>query len=140
MATKTHQSAGETLKTLQPGPFLTLESRLARGGSLQARKLSAGAIQFYWRYSHEGKTSREPIGIYDPLAPPKKDQPTVKGYSIAAALRKCDEFALVHAERANSGGLQQAKVEELAQRALVLGHLCGLVRLELLALLDLGLL
>ena len=106
------QSTAKLLKELVPGPFLTLESRLARGGSLQARKLSTGAVQFYWRYSHEGKTSREPIGTYDPLAPPRKLQPTTKGFSLQAALEKCDALAKTHNERANTGGLRVAKQEE----------------------------
>ena len=92
-----------------------------RGGALQARKLANGAVQLYWRYSHAGKTSREPIGVYDPVAPPKKLQPTQRGYGIAAALEKCRALADVHVERADTGGLQEVKAEKrktfLAQKA-----------------------
>jgi integrase len=95
------------------GPsFVTLHGRLDTGGSLQARKLSNGAVQLYWRYSLDGKTSREPIGIYDASAPPKKLQPTARGYGIAAALEKCKELAAVHAERRETGGLRAAKAEK----------------------------
>jgi integrase len=95
------------------GPsFVTLHSRLERGGALQARKLSNGAVQLYWRYSLGGKTSREPIGVYDPSAPPKKLQPTARGYGIAAELEKCKELAGVHADRSLTGGLRAAKTEK----------------------------
>jgi len=39
-------------------------------------------------------------------------QPTARGYGIAAALEKCRALAEVHAARAHSGGLREAKVEE----------------------------
>jgi integrase len=58
-----------------------------------------------------GKTNREPIGIYDASAPPKKLQPTTKGYGIAAALEKCRELADTHAEHAPAG-LREAKEEQ----------------------------
>ena len=79
---------------------------------MQARKLANGAVQLYWRYSHSGKTNREPIGVYDPTAPPKKLQPTQLGYGIAAALEKCRSLADVHIERADTGGLREVKAEK----------------------------
>lgn len=113
MGTQTKQTThGLTLKALAPGVFVTLESRLKHGGSLQARRLSTGALQFYWRYSHEGKKSREPIGAYDPAAPPKKLTPTPKGFSVLAALETCASLASRHAERFNTGGLKEAKADE----------------------------
>lgn len=125
MATGQTSAAAAALKSLNGGAFITVHSRLDRGGALQARKLSNGAVQLYWRYSHSGKTSREPIGVYDPTAPPKKLQPTVRGYGIAAALEKCRALADVHAERAQTGGLREAKVEKrntfLAQQAVEAG-------------------
>ena len=39
-------------------------------------------------------------------------QPTPRGYGIAAALEKCRVLAEVHAARAHSGGLREAKVEQ----------------------------
>ena len=112
MATLQTSGAAAALKSLHSGVFITLHSRLDRGGALQARKLSSGAVQLYWRYSLAGKTSREPIGVYDPAAPPKKLLPSARGYGIAAALEKCRVLAEVHAARAHSGGLREAKVEE----------------------------
>lgn len=100
------------IKSLNGAAFVTLQSRLDRGGALQARKLSNGAVQLYWRYSLSGKTSREPIGIYDPAAPPKKLQPTPRGFGITAALEKCRELADVHVLRVDTGGLREAKAEK----------------------------
>ena len=86
MARDQVSAASAAIKSLDGGAFVTLHSRLDRGGALQARKLANGAVQLYWRYSLGGKTSREPIGVYDPSAPPKKLQPTPRGYGLAAAL------------------------------------------------------
>ena len=112
MAKDPVSSPSAAIRSLDSGTFVTLHSRLDRGGALQARKFANGAVQLYWRYSHAGKTSREPIGIYDPAAPPKKLQPTPRGYGIAAALEKCRTLADVHVERAETGGLQEAKAEK----------------------------
>jgi integrase len=111
MAKDQLSAAAAAIQSLDGSAFVTLHSRLDRGGALQARKLANGAVQLYWRYSYAGKTSREPIGVYDPTAPPKKLQPTVRGYGIAAALEKCRALAEVHVERADTGGLQEAKAE-----------------------------
>jgi integrase len=111
MAKDRLSAAAAAIKSLDGSAFVTLHSRLDRGGALQARKLANGVVQLYWRYSYAGKTSREPIGVYDPTAPPKKLQPTVRGYGIVAALEKCRALAEVHVERANTGGLQEAKAE-----------------------------
>lgn len=121
MARDQVSAASAAIKSLDSGAFVTLHSRLDRGGALQARKLANGAVQLYWRYSLGGKTSREPIGVYDPSAPPKKLQPTPRGYGLAAALERCRELADVHAERAQTGGLREAKAEKrktfIAQKA-----------------------
>ena len=100
------------INALRGNGFLTLYGRLEQGGALQARKLSSGVVQLYWRYSLAGRTSREPIGVYDSSAPPKKLQPTARGYSIVAALERCRELAAIHSERASTGGLRAAKAEE----------------------------
>lgn len=112
MAKDQLSATAAAIQSLDGSAFVTLHSRLDRGGALQARKLANGAVQLYWRYSYAGKTSREPIGVYDPTAPPKKLQPTVRGYGIVAALEKCRALAEVHVERANTGGLQEAKAEK----------------------------
>ncbi len=121
MARDQVSAASAAIKSLEGGAFVTLHSRLDRGGALQARKLANGAVQLYWRYSLGGKTSREPIGVYDPSAPPKKLQPTPRGYGLAAALERCRELADIHSARADTGGLREAKAEKrksfVAQKA-----------------------
>jgi integrase len=109
--TKTGTSSGVNLKSLPAGTFTTIE-KLDRGGSLQARKLTGETVQFYWRYSHEGRTFREPIGHYDPAAPPKKREPTLAGYSLAGARERCRLLADQHGQRKTTGGLRQVKSEE----------------------------
>jgi integrase len=111
MARDPVSATSATFAALDSGAFVTLRSRLDRGGALQARKLANGAVQLYWRYTLGGKTSREPIGVYDLSAPPKKLQPTARGYGLAAALERCRELGDVHAARADTGGLQAAKAE-----------------------------
>jgi integrase len=105
-------SPGDVLRALGPGKFATIAKRLPNGGSLQARKL-ADATQFYWRYSHDGKTHREPVGLYDPSAPPRQLGPTSKGFSVAAAVEACRGLAATHKARATTGGLREAKAEAL---------------------------
>jgi integrase len=111
MASPTHNAT--SLRSLDVGAFLTIE-KLASGGSLQARKLTDGSVQFYWRFSHEGRTHREPIGAFDPGAPPKKLEPSRHGYSTAAARERCRQLATQHQQRKHSGGLREARVEERA--------------------------
>lgn len=109
-----------TLKTLAPGDFVTLGERPKNGGSLQARRLSTGAVRFYFRYSQmkvegEGRTSekiRKPIGVWDPTAPPKMLTPTVRGFTVAAAMEKCATLGALHAERKKTGGLKEVEFEE----------------------------
>lgn len=100
------------LRSLQGDAFVTLRSRLERGGALQGRRMASGAVQLYWRYKHAGRNHREPIGLYDSSAPPKKLQPTARGYGIAAALEKCRELAKLQAESAERGGLRALKAEQ----------------------------
>ena len=109
MTASNHPTA--SLRRLEVGAFLTIE-KLASGGSLQARKLTDGSVQFYWRFSHEGRTHREPIGAFDPGAPPKKLEPGRLGYSTAAAREHCRQLAMQHQRRKHSGGLREARVEE----------------------------
>jgi integrase len=102
------------LQALPAGTFVTLE-KLEHGGSLQARRLSTGAVQFYWRYANEGRTHREPLGPYDPVSPPKKLEPTSRGLSIAAAREQCRRLSLKHTKHRGIGGLKEAKAVEHRQ-------------------------
>ena len=97
------------LQSLHGDAFVTLRTRLDHGGSLQGRRLSSGAVQLYGRFSQDGRKHREPIGLYDASAPPRKLHPTAYGYSIAAALERCRELAATHEEHAAAGGLRALK-------------------------------
>lgn len=107
------ERVGKLIKTLPERGIITLE-KLERGGSLQARKLAGGVVQFYWRYSYDGSTYREPVGPFDASAPPKKLGPTTRGYSVAAARERCRVLAETHAQRSETGGLREAKAENRA--------------------------
>jgi len=91
------------LSDLPAGRFQTLQ-KIDQGGALQARRLASGGIQFYWRYTSDGKTDRVAIGTYDPSAAPKSLSPTAKGYSIAAAAEDCRMRARIHQEKQLTGG------------------------------------
>lgn len=93
----------QSIKDLQPGKFRKI-CTIDPAGSLEARLLSTGAIQFYWRTQHSGKQVRVPIGLFDDRAPPKSLKPTTKGYSIPAAIRKAEEIAHAHLENKDAGG------------------------------------
>lgn len=104
------------LKYAPAGTYVTVD-QLPHGGSLQARMLSTQAVQFYWRYSHGGRTFREPIGLYDPSSPPKKMEPSPRGFSVAAARERCRELATRHELHREDGGLRAAKVVEREDKA-----------------------
>lgn len=75
---------GQRINALAVYKFLRIESDLPVG-SLEARRL-ANFVQFNWRYTYDGATKREPLGLYDPAAPPRSLSPSKsRGLSIAAA-------------------------------------------------------
>ena len=96
-------TAGQVIKGLVTGKFANL-GKAKPSGSLEARKLASGAIQFYWRFTIGGKTAREPIGFYDAGAPPKSLKPTTNGYSIEAAMRAAEGLAQKHQDNKDAGG------------------------------------
>ena len=96
------------LKYAPVGTYVTIE-KIEHGGSLQARLLSTDAVQFYWRYSQGERTFREPIGACDPTSPPKKLEPSARGFSVAAARERCRELAREHASHSEEGGLRGAR-------------------------------
>jgi hypothetical protein len=99
-------TAGQRIKELQEGQSLVLE-KLDFGGSLEVRKLRSGAVLFYWRYTQDGRTERVPIGPYDSAAPPKSLEPTIRGFSVKAALRNAGQLAERNAN--TPGGLRAAE-------------------------------
>lgn len=101
---------GQKINALEVGKFARL-GEVHPAGSLEARRL-AKSVQFYWRFTLNGKTEREPIGVYDSSAPPKTSKPTAKGYSVAAARKAAGDLAVLHHAARESGGhaaLKQAK-------------------------------
>ena len=110
------RSVGTVLRELTVGTFKTIR-KIEQGGALQARKLATGGIQFYWRYTHEGKTDRVAIGTYDSTAAPKSLEPTAKGYSIAAAAEECRVRARIHESSAQAGGYREHVVTAKKTRA-----------------------
>ncbi len=98
---KTLKAAIESLK---PGEFTTLR-KVAPHGALQARLLNNGGVRFYWRYTLEQKTIREPIGVFDARATPNQRKPVEGGgYSVLAAVVRATEMAVRHDEWLDRGG------------------------------------
>ena len=95
--------ATELIAALIDGEFKKL-GKVNPSGSLEVRRMASGAVQFYWRITIGAKGRREPIGLYDSSAPPKSLQPTGRGYSIKAAFRAAEGFALKHHANKESGG------------------------------------
>lgn len=125
---------GERIKELGAGNSAVLE-KIPLGGSLEARKLAGGGVQFYWRRTEEKVTRREPIGAYDSSAPPKSLQPTIRGYSIQAAMERARQLAkenietpggiLAGRERARQAAAADMRAR-LAQLRYSLSALCDL--------------
>lgn len=117
MATKT---AGQIINELAPGTFIKL-GKVPSAGSLEVRKQATGATAFYWRFTINGKSHREEVGLYDSSAPPKSLKPTPKGYSVAAAMDAAESMAKLHKENLRAGGYpalqaakEQARLDALA--------------------------
>lgn len=104
----------QLIKNLDKGKFKQI-SKVHPAGSLEARLLASGAIQFYWRSKLDGKQVRVPIGLFDDKAPPKSLKPTIRGYSIPAAIRAAEEIASTHLENRDSGGIMAVREEEKAK-------------------------
>ena len=114
--TKTERSTGDSLKKLEPGQFLTVQSIKAGGGSLQARMLSSGDVKFYWRYTDHGAKLRAEIGRWDSSAPPLSKVPTAKGFSVKAALEECLVRGKIHVDEKSTGGWPGRKQREAAEQ------------------------
>lgn len=115
MDTKT---PGQIINKLVAGKFAKL-AKIAQSGSLEARKLVVGTM-LYWRVTINGKTERVQIGFYDSIAAPKSLKPTIKGFSIQAAIRAAEVLAQAHhANIANGGhrGLVEAAAKEVRREA-----------------------
>jgi len=111
------KSIGETIKELGLNAFATVR-KVPQGGALQVRKLSGGAVMFYWRYTAGGKTDRVAIGTYDAKAPPKSLTATERGYSIEAAMRQSEQYAMVQTTNRDTGGYRATKMLDVVPAAL----------------------
>lgn len=96
-------SSGQRINAAPPGAFVRLHKLSTAAGSVEARKLTTG-VMLYWRFTFAGKTARVEIGPYDPSAPPKKLEPTAKGYGLAAATAAAEALAKSHKEHLPIGG------------------------------------
>lgn len=105
------KTTGQKINQLPTGKFLNL-GRVIPSGTLEARKLASGAVTLYWRFTINGKATRESIGIYDPGAPPKSLQATAKGFSIAAAMRAAEALAAQHHANLADGGFIAIKAKQ----------------------------
>ncbi len=132
MDTKT---SGQKISALTTGRFLNL-GKVMPAGALEARKLSSGAAQLYWRFTTSGKTKREAIGLYDSSAPPKSLQATSKGYSIAAAIRAAEALATEHHANLGDGGFSAIKAAKEQAKAKALEEKIEAEQYTLAALLD----
>lgn len=94
---------GQVINALEVGKFATLY-KVAAGGSLEARKLTSGAVVLYWRITLSGKTTRVRLGVYDSASKPKQLTPTSKGYSVAAAMQAAQVLAVEHQANLDKGG------------------------------------
>ncbi len=109
----TTQTPGQLINEMAPGKFLKL-AKITPAGSLEARKLSTGAVNLYWRVTVAGKNLRELVGIYDSSAPPKSQTRTPKGFSIVAATRAAEAMAQKHVAHLPDGGIIGVKKAEQA--------------------------
>jgi integrase len=108
------KTPGQTINEMPTGTFTTL-SKVAPIGSLQARRDKTGTVSLFWRYSIGTKSERVTIGIYDSAAPPRSLTPTVKGYSVAAAIRSAEALAVEHHQHRAEGGRPALLALEKAQ-------------------------
>ncbi len=102
---------------IRPRQFLRLET-IIPAGTLELRKSGRGVLSFYWRVTASGRAKRYPIGAYDSSAPPRSLEPTIKGYSHAAARRAAEEMGGKHCAALGRGGYEAILAEErLVQQA-----------------------
>lgn len=111
------KTGGQVIRELEVSKFANL-GRVDPSGTLEARKLSTGAVMFYWRVTIGSKTTRAVVGPYNPEESPKSLKPSPLGYSIKAAQRAAEILATRHhAHRADGGYPALAAAEAAAKVA-----------------------
>lgn len=115
MSTQTHHAL---IMSAKLGAFTSL-GKVAPSGALQARKLSSGVVNLYWRSTLKGQTVRHLVGRYDPKLPPKQITPSAGAYSVAGGFAAASALAVKHEESLSQGGLRAVKkaIEESAKAA-----------------------
>jgi hypothetical protein len=99
------------------GQFITVRA-VGPHGSLQARRLSNGAVRFYWRYTYRGECRREEIGTYDNRLPPKQLKPLPGGgWTMVAAAAQAASLALLHDDWLDRGGYRAFVLAQERERA-----------------------
>ncbi len=93
--------------------------KIIPSGTLVARKLASGAVQFYWRWTTDGRVDRERIGLFDRKLPPKKLEPVDGAYTVAGAAQAAVVLARSHAKAIEEGlgGLRGAQAAQAAAEA-----------------------
>jgi hypothetical protein len=114
-AAYTSSTLGERIRSSEARSFITL-CKVIPTGALQARKHGNGSVGLFWRFTHQGKTDRVSIGLYDATLPPKSLEPKGKLYSIHAAIRQAEELAKRHLSHLESGGHRAVVAAEQSRR------------------------
>jgi integrase len=96
------RTPGQIINATAKGKYVSL-LKVTPAGSLEVRKLASGTF-LYWRVTLDGKASRVTIGTYDSNAPPKSLDPTLKGYSVQAAVLAAQALARAHVKHLEIGG------------------------------------
>lgn len=110
------QTYHQVVSGLPIGKFISLV-KVPNGGSVEARKMDVQTTRLYWRWTHDKKAERVPIGMFDSGAPVKKLQPGAKGYSIAAAMEVARGFAKIHRENLAIGGYAGVLAMQVAEES-----------------------
>jgi hypothetical protein len=93
--------------------------RINPHGSLYARKDAVGSVGFTWRWTYLGAQDREKVGLWDPAADPRKIEPTATGWTVKAAIRMAEEWALEHDRTLDVGGFRASRKEAEKNEKLV---------------------
>lgn len=111
------ESWSDRLAGKADGQFITVRA-VGPHGSLQARRLSNGAVRFYWRYTYRGECRREEIGTYDNRLPPKQLKPSPGGgWTMVAAAAQAASLALLHDDWLDRGGYRAFVLAQERERA-----------------------
>ena len=103
---------------LKPGGRLTV-CKISPCGSLVARKNSANAVMFFWRYSFGSDDQLISIGVYDATAHIKSTARSDRGFSVSAAAYEAGKHARIHFDNKEDGGYKkiiQVKESEKAEK------------------------